>query len=53
LDPVWDAMKRVLAKLWELTCQLLHVQEWTVGGQVSTPILGLASVTVSVTFGLP
>jgi hypothetical protein len=50
---VWESVKRMLPRLWVLISQLLHVSEWTVGGQLKSDPFGLASASVTVTFARP
>lgn len=50
-DRVWDEVKGISRRLWNMVAHLVKVKEWTVQGQAGTGILGLASVSVSVTFG--
>jgi hypothetical protein len=50
---VWEAVKRMLPRLWALISQLLHVKEWTVSGQLKSDPFGFASASVTVTFGPP
>lgn len=52
-DTVWNEVKMILRRLWSMIGHLVQVKEWTVQGQVSTPLFGLGSASVSVTFGKP
>ncbi len=44
-------LKDALKHLWNMIAQLVRVKEWSFQGQVREPVLGLASVTVTITFG--
>lgn len=48
---IWKTLKRAAPRLWSMICGLLKVKEWSVTGQVGTPVLGLAQAGISVTFG--
>jgi hypothetical protein len=52
-DAAWAWMKRLSRRLWSMLSNLLHVTEWSVTGQVGTGPFGLASASISVTFGTP
>ena len=48
---VWNHVKAILPHLWSMIAHLVKVQTWTVQGQAGVPVLNLASVSISVTFG--
>jgi hypothetical protein len=48
---VWEKTKEILHKLWKMIALLVWVKEWTVQGQAGAALFGLASASVSVTFG--
>jgi hypothetical protein len=50
-DMVWGEVKAISRRLWSMIGHLVKVKEWTVQGQVGNNVLGLASASVSVTFG--
>lgn len=48
---IWETLKGVGPRLWDMISRLVKVKEWTVTGQVGIPMLGLAQASISVTFG--
>ena len=50
-DKVWAEVKVISVRLWSMIAHLVKVKEWTVQGQAGGGIFGLASASVSVTFG--
>jgi hypothetical protein len=48
---VWKEIKAISRRLWSMIAHLMKVTQWTVTGQAGTGVLGLASASVSVTFG--
>ena len=50
-DHVKPIIEKVSKHLWQLICGLVTPKSWTIGGELGTGILGLASVKVSITFG--
>ncbi|RUP00632.1 hypothetical protein [Hyphomicrobium sp.] len=51
LSVITSWIKRISAQLWNLLCGLMTPKEWKLGGKVGTGILGLADVTLEITFG--
>ena len=47
----WDTLQAIVPYLWNMIRHLLKVKEWSVTGQVSTPVLDFAQASISVTFG--
>jgi hypothetical protein len=51
----WESIKKLLSKgwsrLWSLISHLTKVKEWSVGGSIGVPFLGLGQAQISVTFG--
>lgn len=48
LEPL---LKRLIAKVWQIICNLLTPKEWKLQGKIGTGILGLADVGIEITFG--
>jgi hypothetical protein len=44
-------LKRALKHLWNMIAHLVRVKEWTLEGRLGSDVLGLGSVSVSITFG--
>ena len=52
-DAIWQGVKTISRRLWSMIGHLVHVKEWSVQGQVCGSLLGLASASVTITFGKP